>query len=107
MPADAYRDALRAGGYTARDDRRRQFTPSLHRGRWSSRRGPHAEVGRCPTPCTCSRTTSETWMDSTAASGALLTKNSYQPFVRDGRATDCRQPTAAEWLQIQSTTARG
>jgi RHS repeat-associated protein len=44
----------------------------------------------------------------TAASGALLTKNSYQPFGarRSGDGLS-GTPTAAEWLQIQSTTARG
>ena len=44
----------------------------------------------------------------TASSGALLTKNSYQPFGarRSGDGLSAT-PTAAEWLQIQSTTARG
>jgi RHS repeat-associated protein len=44
----------------------------------------------------------------TASSGALLTKNSYQPFGarRSGDGLS-GAPTATEWLQIQSTTARG
>ena len=43
-----------------------------------------------------------------ASSGALLSKNSYQPFGarRSGDGLSAT-PTAAEWLQIQSTTARG
>jgi RHS repeat-associated protein len=43
-----------------------------------------------------------------SSSGALLTRNSYQPFgarrAGDGLAST---PTAAEWQQIQKTTARG
>ena len=48
------------------------------------------------------------WTASRASSGALLTKNSYQPFGarRSGDGLS-GTPTAAEWLQIQSTTARG